>query len=28
VKRARPEAVRQNSREFFVVATGFRPAAS
>lgn len=23
VKRARPEAVRQNSREFFVVATGF-----
>jgi 23S rRNA (uridine2552-2'-O)-methyltransferase len=23
-KRARPEAVRQNSREFFVVATGFR----
>lgn len=26
VKRARPEAVRKNSREFFVVATGFRPA--
>jgi 23S rRNA (uridine2552-2'-O)-methyltransferase len=24
VKRARPEAVRKNSREFFVVATGFR----
>lgn len=27
VKRARPEAVRKNSREFFVVATGFRPPA-
>lgn len=27
-KRARPEAVRQNSREFFVVATGFRGAES
>ena len=26
VKRARPEAVRKNSREFFVVATGFRGA--
>ena len=25
VKRARPEAVRKNSREFFVVATGFSP---
>ena len=28
VKRARPEAVRKNSREFFVVATGFRRPAS
>jgi len=26
VRRVRPEAVRQNSREFFLVARGHRPA--